>query len=259
MTTTGQIIPSLADARQFQVAAARQNLARRRTQLRAGIRLHIGKWLELHTVWGPFPNPTAVWGMGNDGFPVILELNDPEAGALVCISDADQHALMGAVLLSAAFLNSPAAVSAYVLTDRPDRWAWAHQVPILVGVSRPGDDGLQRALDSAYRETRYLVVLADGDAAANALPSGLLQEGPSAGLWPLVFCSPQTGLALAARCSPLRWTAVVGAMHPPDVTPPIAARHPLLSILSGGDLQPGVWRAYFKKPRRTVDFTIPHL
>lgn len=237
------------------VAVHRRQLAARRAQLRAGLAVDVPTWATIHADKGPFPNPTMMWGMGSDGFPVILELNNPTVGTLVCMSDADRRHLMAALLLSLAYLNDPDVVTACVVTDTPERWAWARgmNIPNLSGIDRPDAIRLGEAAASAYRESRYLVILADGDRAAGTLPTALLQQGPANGLWPLVFCTPQAGLRLAARSQPMRWTPVVGPVTAPLPT----GAYPLVqtALPPADGLQPGQWRIRIRN--RLLRFSVP--
>ncbi len=88
---------------------------------------------------GPFPNPTALFGMGRDGFPVILELNNPAAGALFLVADpfSGQRPLIEAVLYSLTMLNHHLDAAFYVLSPDLD---WLHglrDAPHCLGAEKP--------------------------------------------------------------------------------------------------------------------------
>ncbi len=252
---------TLTDQLTDQTAAQLRRLAAARFQVRtrsrvAGSHLNWEDWLRFNYEAGPFPNPTALWGLGDDRFPVILELNVSTAGAIVVMSDyhAWQKSLLTAVLLSIASQNDPSVVAIHVVTSTTPAWEWTDAVPHVAGMSRPGDDGLLRALHDAYVGNYYLVVFADGDRAAMTLPKKLLQEGPQIGLWPLVFCSPQTGLQMVAAAQPLVWSPVMGAR----CTPLDTNAHPLVqSALPPTPSRPGLWTYRQHEANRVVTFGIP--
>ncbi len=177
----------------------RQALAARRARLRRVGRdaprpLDERRWVKLHRQWGPYPNPTVLWGMGQDGFPVILELNNPSAGPLFVLTEGTQignsQTLFTALILSLGFLNDPDTVTFHLVTDRLHDWQWVRRVPNFDGLSHPGETGLTVACQRAEAADRYLVVFADGDEAMRSLmKADLLRTGPRYGFWPLVFCS----------------------------------------------------------------------
>ncbi len=234
----------------YQTNAARIALATRRAQLRTGLTINLSAWTALHAEWGPFPYPTIMWGMGDDGYPVILELNDPSAGAFFCISfDENRHALMVALLLSLAYLNTPDVVTALVVTNTPERWAWARDmgIPNLGGIIYPDMRRLGRMVINAYHDNRYLVIFSDGDQATAKLPLSLLRYGPANGIWPLAFCGPSTGLRLSTRSQPMRWTLIAGA----------TSLNILPADLPLTGLQPGQWCT--RVHGRVVQFAVPLL
>ncbi len=240
---------SLSPARHHAALAARRARIRRTGQTFPPLDPH--RWADIHRHWAPFPDPTVMWGMGDDGFPLILELSDPAAGAMVVMAEAGRENLMTAVLLSLAWLNAPETAAAHVVTSRPDAWQWAQRIPHLNGISSPADGGLQTALRRAYQHNRYLLVLADGDDAARSLPAKLLAEGPANGLWPLVFCSPQVGLSITADLPAWAWTPIQGYMRRPA-----AGIAPSWLLLPAASLRPGqAWATAIRK--RIVRFRVP--
>jgi len=240
-------------------ARNRSALAARRARIR-----HTGqtippldarRWAAVLKAWDVYPDPTdpiVMWGVEEDAglCPVILELANPAAGTMLVMADAGNENLMAAILLSLAWLNLPEVATAHIVTPRPALWQWAQRIPHLDGISRPGDGGLQDALRRAYRDDRYLLVLADGDEATQALPPRLLQDGPPNGLWPLIFCSPTVGVQIASSGIP--YTPIQGYVRSPLTT----ADTPPRLLLPGADLRPG--QSWTTRVRgRLVRFTLP--
>ncbi len=176
---------------------------------------------------GPFPNPTALFGMGDDGFPVILELNNPAAGTLFLVADpmSGQRALMQAVLYSLTVLNHHLDAAFYALSTNLDWLDGLRETPHCLGVEKPwrrSADALILHLvevTDARRAGRMPgpeVVLVLDDLPA-LLPrfdgeihrdlQYLMAYGPSQGVWPLVHI-PSTGIRSLKRA----WLSRAGTL-----------------------------------------------
>ena len=69
---------------------------------------------------GPLPPYSAVLGQCTDGLPMLVDLSDPEHGAILVVGDEGLEALPRALLVSAAYLNHPDQVSFTVITPDHD-------------------------------------------------------------------------------------------------------------------------------------------
>ena len=156
---------------------------------------------------GPFPNDTVLFGMGEDGYPVILEMNRPRAGALCLTADAHcgQYNLLRTALYSLTHLNHPDDVGFYVIT-KEDTWLYPltqqeHCLGVEAPYRRSVDDLILHLVEvvDARRAGRrpgpnVLVILDD---LGRILPhlegefqrdlQFLLRKGPAQGIWPLVY------------------------------------------------------------------------
>ena len=80
---------------------------------------------EVLDAFGPFPPFSLVFGICEDGLPLMLNLKDPTAGSLL-IQGADRcgkSQLLETILGSAAVLNPPDRVNFCVITPHPDEMA----------------------------------------------------------------------------------------------------------------------------------------
>ncbi len=176
---------------------------------------------------GPFPNPTALFGMGNDGFPVILELNNPAAGTLFLVADplSGQRTLMQAALYSLTVLNHHLEAAFYALTTNLDWLDNLRAAPHCLGAEKPwrrSADALILHLvevTDARRAGRMpgpAVILVLDDLPA-LLPhfdeeihrdlQYLMAHGPSQGVWPLVHV-PSTRIRSLKRA----WLSRAGTL-----------------------------------------------
>lgn len=167
---------------------------------------------------GPFPNPTALFGMGDDGFPVILELNNPAAGTLFLVADpmSGQHTLLQTILYSLTVLNHHLDAAFYALTTNLDWVDNLRAAPHCLGAEKPwrrSADALILHLvevTDARRAGRMpgpevILVLDDlpallprFDGEVHRDLQYLMAYGPSQGVWPLVHI-PSTKISALKR------------------------------------------------------------
>ncbi|RMF41855.1 MAG: hypothetical protein D6755_12180 [Anaerolineae bacterium] len=153
----------------------------------------------------PFPNDTLLFGMGEDGFPLILELNDPGAGTFALIGDRDSglRNLMRVLLYSLVYLNAPEHAAFYAIGVETlwldDYIGYAH----CLGVERAYYHAARElilhlvSVCEARRAGRHpgphVVLLLDDFRALLARFDGetqndlryLMQAGPAQGIWPI--------------------------------------------------------------------------
>lgn len=70
------------------------------------------------------PAQTSLLGAGEDGLPVLLDLNDPRSGSLVVIGDEreEQLNLLRSAVASLAMRNSPRSVQFLIISCDPESW-----------------------------------------------------------------------------------------------------------------------------------------
>ncbi len=151
----------------------------------------------------PFPNDTLLFGMGEDGFPLILELNNPAAGSFALIGDADSglRNLLRVVLYSLVYLNRPEDAAFYAI-GQETRWlddysGYAHCLGVEHAYRRSADELILHLVSvcEARRAGRHpgphVVLLLDD--LGNLLPRldaesqndlhYLMRSGPAQGIW----------------------------------------------------------------------------
>jgi len=177
----------------------------------------------------PFPNPTVVFGMEERGFPLILELNDPGAGAFALIGDPHSglRNLMRAVLYSLVFLNPPEAAAFYAISPEPiwleDFTGSAH----CLGVERPyhrAADALLlhlvevcEARRAGRRPGPHVLLLLDDLSSLLQHCEGetrrdlrhLMRCGPAQGIWPMARLVVHAAASLERGWLPLMRTRVL--------------------------------------------------
>jgi len=70
------------------------------------------------------PPNTTLLGVGEDGLPVLLDLNDPTPGAVLILSDhrASRRDILRSVLESGIACNPPHRLQYLILSSQPERW-----------------------------------------------------------------------------------------------------------------------------------------
>lgn len=93
----------------------------RSTQQPADILENLRRLFEEHD---DLPAQSVILGVGSDGFPILLDLNDPTAGAVVIIGDEreEQINLLRTLVASVAMRNSPRSVQILIVTVEPQPW-----------------------------------------------------------------------------------------------------------------------------------------
>lgn len=169
------------------------------------------------------PAQAAVLGVCDDGFPVLLDLNDPNPGALVVIGDERQQQLdlLRSAVASIVKRNSARSVQILVVSCEPKVWQqWISSNGFeryFIGVEgvedldalgewiiRLGDWTEQRRLGE--RSGPPVMVVLDTLSFMTRLEYNLrlnfewmVKEGPAAAIWPLAAISTDLALSLNSR------------------------------------------------------------
>lgn len=187
--------------------------------IQASRSLSLERLLELHP---GLPRETAVLGVGEDGLPVLLDLNDPTPGSLLLIGDEREKHLdmLRSVVASTAKRNPPRALQFLVITDDTLAWhGWIeaqgydrHCLAIVDRKSEEAQFWVMRLAD--WTEQRRMegrgdppiLVLID---TLDFLPNvpydvrlnfdWMIKEAPPARIWPIASISTQLALSLGSR------------------------------------------------------------
>jgi hypothetical protein len=155
------------------------------------------------------PVQTAVLGQGEDGYPVLFDLNDPRPGPLLVTAEngCGKTNLLKVVASSLARNNSRYDVQVSILSPKPEEWggyggifptwerAAGDQVVELAAIAEQRRWG--RELGAAQ------VLLLDGleqvkrwDDDPQIYFDWMLREGPAMGVWTIATVSPEESLSL---------------------------------------------------------------
>lgn len=155
----------------------------------------------------PLPQLTVLFGRCEDGLPLLMDLQDPSAGAILINSGSKDHAryLMKSVLTSAKMINSSHQVQYTLITPQPETFgSLLFQSHCHKHYHPNHREAGQYVLDiSALVEQRYsgrrrgpaLLLSIDDleafergslDEEAFSHLQWIMHEGPSVGVWPIV-------------------------------------------------------------------------
>lgn len=102
---------------------------------------------------GPFAEQTLFFGLGDDHLPLVLELNEPTAGAILTVGDnlSPQRRILRTMLHSAVRENRPRLVSLGIISPALNSFADFNQLPHTLGMAYPyqreSEDLLYRACE----------------------------------------------------------------------------------------------------------------
>jgi hypothetical protein len=168
------------------------------------------------------PDKAVVFGMCDDGLPVLLDLQDPAPGAVVVIGDQREAQLefLRSAVASIAGRNSPRSVQFLVFSCEPETWKdWitekgfdrhclaiesADQNLVQEWILRLADWTEQRRLGQNTGPTVLLVMdtlsfLSQLEYDVRLNFDWLAKEGPPAEIWPLAVISTDLAKALSGR------------------------------------------------------------
>ncbi|GAB4396347.1 MAG: hypothetical protein OHK0052_17530 [Anaerolineales bacterium] len=102
---------------------------------------------------GPFAEQTLFFGIGDDHLPLVLELNEPAAGAILTVGDSlsPQRRILRTMLHSAVRENRPHLVSLGIISPALNSFTDFNKLPHTVGMAYPyqreAEDLLYRACE----------------------------------------------------------------------------------------------------------------
>jgi hypothetical protein len=155
---------------------------------------------------GPLPRGALLFGLASDGLPVLLNLWNPLAGAVLVTGDADAEMtrLLQAIARFVDLTHSPNEIQYAVLTDRPHKWLHQADPHHCIGVFAPRQKDahdLVQALMAwsklAHNPQQSILLLADelpeqffADDALGISFKSILIHGPQKRIWPIVASGP---------------------------------------------------------------------
>ncbi|RPJ52262.1 MAG: hypothetical protein EHM21_00635 [Chloroflexi bacterium] len=168
------------------------------------------------------PDQTVVFGVCEDGLPVLLDLHNPAPGAVVVIGDDREAQLefLRTAVASAALRNSPRSVQFLVLSCEPDSWKkWivengferhcltiesAEEGQVREWILRLADWTEQRRLGESSGPAVLLVMdtlsfLSQLEYDVRLNFDWMAKEGPQAQIWPLAVISTDLAKAMSGR------------------------------------------------------------
>jgi hypothetical protein len=158
----------------------------------------------------PVPGASLLFGVADDGLPILLNLNNPRPGPILILGDAGtgKTEFLQVAAAAAMRLHTPDQIQLAVLASQPEDWA-KYAGDHLFGIApiRP-----REARDLFFRAAGWiqdhdpdqaLVLMIDGLDAAARLDSQsqeslswMLQNGPQSCLWPVVTLNSTLALDL---------------------------------------------------------------
>ncbi|MCE9645979.1 MAG: hypothetical protein K8S20_08255 [Chloroflexi bacterium] len=149
----------------------------------------------------PLPREALFLGMAQDGWPVLLNLNDPIPGPILIAGDqsSGKTKLLQMIARAAELLHSAEEIQYGVITSKPEEWSGFPENQINMGLYLPQHDNtrefLQSLTDWAHNNKggeQSIVLFMDGlDVVKDIDPQTeqnlrwLLLRGPSRRIWPI--------------------------------------------------------------------------
>jgi hypothetical protein len=189
------------------------------------------KFLTLEDILVDFPYlpvQTAVLGQGDDGYPILFDLNDPRPGPLLICAEksAGKTNLLKVIANSLSRNNSRYDVQLSILSPKPEEWA-GHGGIYPTWERSAGDQVVELAAVAEQRRWgRELgaaqVMLLDGleqvktwDDEPQIFFDWLLREGPAMNVWTIATVSPEASTALGRLMTGFH-TRLLGRVNAPS-------------------------------------------
>jgi len=177
---------------------------------------------------GPMPREALFMGVAHDGLPVLLNLHDPAAGAILVAGDpgAGKTAFLQNIARGVAQMHSPGEVQFGVITAFPDEWQGYADLPHSAGIF---PIYASSAMDFLYSLSGWahsgkagqqsVVLLLDdletmqrADIEARQTLRWLLLHGPSSRIWPIVTVNAERASQVGAWLEAFR-TRIFGRVE----------------------------------------------
>ena len=161
--------------------------------------------------YGPFPNQSLMVGICADGFPFMLDLNNPRSGAILVVGENtnERSQILKTMCLSASLINKPEQISLFVITNKPHQYAELSKYPNCQAIISPYERSsgeLVIELASIVEQRRSgrerggsLMLLIDDFQGINTILNdfsvylnlkSMVNTGPQNGVWPIISIQP---------------------------------------------------------------------
>lgn len=180
---------------------------------------------------GPLAEAAIVFGVANDGLPLLLHTDNPITGPILLLGDrgSGKTAFLQTLARSAHLFSPPEQTAIVTLTDFPDEW-WqnsdlpAHNFRVYPAYEEDeAEDLLLRLADwvALNQQDRAILLLIDGLESVFHLSQQsqeslafLLQQGPAARVWPVVAINAARACKLPDWIAFFRTRLYGRIMHP---------------------------------------------
>lgn len=181
-------------------------------------------------VFASLPADSLLFGLASDGLPLLLNLRDPQPGAILLVGDqgCGKTDFLQTLVRATQRLMPPGALQFATVTNFPEEWADLAPLDQLLGIWEAGQPMVTGLLDQleahlhSPAENQPLVLLLDGleviqqleSRAQNSL-ANLFMHGPHALIWPVVTVNASLALELPYWLSFFRTRVYGQILHPP--------------------------------------------
>lgn len=161
--------------------------------------------------YGPFPNQSLMVGICADGFPFILDLNNPRSGSILVVGENthERSQILKTMCLSASLINKPEQISIFAITNKPHQYAELSKYPNCQAIISPYERSageLVIELASIVEQRRsgrergeiFLLLIDDFQSIDSILNNfsvylnlkSMVSLGPQNGVWPIISIQP---------------------------------------------------------------------
>ena len=224
----------------------------------------------LHTIldaYGAFPRYSLVIGLGRDGLPFMLDLDNPKSGAILLVGETGcgKTELLNVLSQSACLLNNPQDVNLYVISNKVNEYTNLINYPHCQGLLAPyereaGEIVIELASIAEQRRSgrefgsTMMLIIDDLSSFSRMLNDysvylnlkTLVSRGPKAGIWPIISINPndvheEKGHFLRTFGTYIFERSSSQAHFSPPQNPMIDSREvylPSFDVIIGGSLTP---------------------
>ena len=161
--------------------------------------------------YGPFPNQSLMVGICADGFPFMLDLNNPRSGSVLVVGENthERSQIMKTMCLSASLINRPDQISIFVISNKPHQYAELSKYPNCQAIISPYERSsgeLVIEIASIVEQRRSgrerggsLMLIIDDFQSINSILNDfsvylnlktMVNTGPQNGVWPIISIQP---------------------------------------------------------------------
>lgn len=165
----------------------------------------------IYESYAPFPEQSLMVGICADGFPFMLDLNNPRSGSILVVGESthERSQILKTMCLSASLINKPEQISIFVITNKPHQYAELSKYPNCQAIISPYERSsgeLIIELASIVEQRRSgrerggsIMFLIDDFQSINSMLNDfsvylnlktMVDTGPQNGVWPIISIQP---------------------------------------------------------------------